>query len=876
MKLRSWALRLRSLFQKRKLDRDLDNEIAAHLEMAELDALATGKTPEEARQQAQRQFGAMAAIKEEHRDRRSLPWIENMLKDLRFGLFALSRDPGFAIVTISLLALGIGANAAMFTLVDGVLLKPLPFAHPERMVRVWESPPDSRNGTTTLTFLDWKRQTEIFESLSAESLVSAALTGGSEPVRVSGKLVSADYFDVFAVKPKLGRAFLRGEDQPGAARVAVISNGFWHSRFAGDPEVLGRDLNLDGEPYKIIGVLPPGSFDRDKAAFWAPLIFAPSQMNRGQHWLDPIGRLREGVSLQQAQSKMTALRRSLDNVIYQKTWGFAVDPFATMLVGDTLRRSILLVFAAVACTLLIACANVANLVLTKGATRQREMAIRTALGASRGRLIAQLVSESLVLCLLGGVAGIGLGALSVRAATPLVQSSLPFTADLKLDWRVLVFSAGAILIVLLLTGLLPALRTSFGKISSALNQAGRGFSASNATMRQTIVVLEVATSVVLICGAALLLRSLSKLQQVNPGVQIDHIVTASIDLPSAAYSSPDKAVHFYETLVQRLQAIPGVERASVSQSIPLQRVQWGEYMYFPGVRDPILVRLKLVDAGYLETVRIPLINGRGIEEHDRAGTQPVVLVNQELARQMSKAFGLRDAVGRTVGIEVPGYGPIPESMVQLRVVGVIGNERTTGLNADPEFVAYLPLAQVPRQDFRLLVRTRIEPSAVVPAMRTAVQRIDPNLALDDVFTMEQVRQASTLWARQPTWVIGIFAGVAAVLSALGIYGVLAHAVAQQRREIGIRIAIGASSTQVLAHIFRNAFAMLTVGVAGGLAGAFLLARFLQSLLFQISTSDTTALGAACVLMILLGSLATWIPASRAAHVDPATVLRNEG
>ncbi len=876
MKLRFAARRLLALGRKQRFDGELEGEILAHLEMAERDAIAAGLSPEEARRQARLGFGGIEQMKEDHRDQRSVRWMENLLRDFRYGMGSLVRDPGFAVVTIGLLALGIGANTAMFTILDAVLLKPLPFPEPDRIVRVWESTPGGHNGTTTLTFLDWKRQTDVFEALSVEAPTKAAVVTSGDPTRVSGKLVSADYFQVFGVKPQLGRAFASGEDQPGAEPVVMLSHAFWRSRFAADPNVLNRDLLLDGEPHRIIGVLPPGSFDRDEAVFWKPLIFAPDQLNRGQHWLTPVGRLRAGVTLDQARAKLTMLRASLNAVIFQKDWGFTVDPFSQMLVGDTLRRSIYLVFGAVLMVLLIACANVANLALTKGTTRQKEMAIRAALGAGRGRLIAQLLTESLVLCLLGGVAGVVLGSLLLRAAAPLVASSLPFTADLSMDLRVLGFAALAVMTVLVLAGLLPSLRTSLGRLSSVLNQSARGSSGSHAAVRRTIVIAEVAASVVLICGAALLFKSLAKLQQVDMGVRIDHVITMSADLPMAAYPTSESAARFYETVVERLQALPGVEQASVSQGLPLQGVQWGEYLSLPGMKEYFLVRLKLVDPGYFAALQIPVQIGRGIENRDRAGAPPVVVINQEVAQQLSKTFGFGNPVGRTVAIDVPGYGPIPEKNVKLQIVGVIRSERTGGLHAPPELVAYLPLAQAPRQDIKLVVRARNGPAMALSAIREAIRQIDPNLPLGDVMTMEQVKEQSMLWARQPTWVVGAFAGVAALLAALGLYGVLAHAVTQQRREIGIRMALGARSGDVLSHILRSALLMLLVGLAGGLAGAFVLTRALKSLLFQVSALDPVALALGCALMAFVGILAALIPATRAAGVDPMTVLRDEG
>ena len=877
MNLRFVAARLLALVRKRRLDDELEGEILAHLEMSELDAIAAGLPPEEARREARRGFGGIEQMKEDHRDHRSARWVENLLRDVRYGLASLARDPGFAAITIGLLALGIGANTAMFTVVDAVLLRPLPFPQPERMVRVWETPtPTQRNGTTTLTFLDWKRQNDVFEALSVECPVRAAVAIGDYPKRVVGKQVSADYFQVFGVQPQIGRTFAPGEDQPGASPVVVLSHSFWRTQFAGDPNVLKRELTLDGEPHRIIGVLPAGSFDRDQAGFWEPLIFAPDQMNRGQHWLNPIGRLRAGVSLDQARAKMNILRASLNSVIYQKDWGFTVDPFAKMLVGDTLRRSLYLAFGAVLIVLLIACANVANLVLAKGATRRKEMALRASLGASRGRLIGQLLTESLVLCVLGGMTGVAAAYLLLRAAAPLVAASLPFTADLSLDPRVFGFAAVTVMVVLLLTGLLPSLQTSFGGLAGALNQASRGSSGSSAAVRRAIVVGEVAASVVLICGAALLLRSLAKLEQVDAGVRIDHVMTMSMDLSSAAYPTPQSAAAFYTAVVERLRSVPGIEQASVALDLPLQRVRWGEYLSVPGARQPLLVRVKLVDARYFGVFEIPVVSGRGIEDRDRAGAPPVVVINQKVAGQLGQTFGIANPVGRTVSIAVAGYGPIPESLEKFQIVGVIRNERTAGLNELPELVAYVPLAQFPRQDISLAVRTRSEPAAAMSGIREAVRQVDPHLPLGDVRTMEQVKEQSMLWAKEPTWVMGVFAGLAALMAALGLYGVLAHAVTQQRREIGIRMALGARPGDVVSHTLRSAFSMVLVGLAVGLAGASVLTRALKSLLFQVSALDPVALAVACVLMTLIGLLAAFIPASRAAGLDPMTVLRDEG
>jgi putative ABC transport system permease protein len=395
-------------------------------------------------------------------------------------------------------------------------------------------------------------------------------------------------------------------------------------------------------------------------------------------------------------------------------------------------------------------------------------------------------------------------------------------------------------------------------------------------VRRTIVIGEVAASVVLISGAALLFKSLEKLQHVDAGVRIDHVITMSADLPSLAYPTPESAARFFDTVVQRLRSVPGVEQASVTQRLPLEGAAWGEYLSLPGVNVPLVVRVKMIDPSYFDTFGIPVKFGRGLKDRDRAGAPLVLVINEETARELADKFKFANPVGRVVAIDLAGYGPIPESHVNVQIVGMIRNERTAGLNAPVDPVVYVPLAQIPQQDVKLAVRTQIDPLALVSGIREAVRQVDPHLPLGNAKTMEQVKQQSMLWAKQPTWVVGAFAGVAALMAALGLYGVLANAVTQQRREIGIRMALGARPGDVVSHTLRSAFAMLLVGLVAGLAGAFALTRALKSLLFEVSALDPVALGVACVLMTLVGLLAAWIPASRAAGVDPMTALREEG
>ncbi len=875
--------RLLALGRQGRLDRELDDEVQAHLELAERDALARGLSPDEARAEARRAFGGIAQMKEVHRDGRSARWLENLARDVRYGVASLRREPVFTLVAVSVLALGIGANTAMFSLVDGILFQPLPFPNPDRIVRIWESPtPDTSNSTTTSTFEELQRRSRSFAALSAESESTATVPINGEPTRLTGRYVSADHFAVFGVQPLIGRNFRPEEDRAGAARVVILSHAAWQQHFGGDRGILDRDLLLDDEPYKVIGVLPPGAFDRhssrplvDPASFWRLNAFTPEERAASSHWLNPIGRLKPGVSLAQAQADVLAVRSQIAGQIpaWKQDWSMKVEPFDELLVGDRLRQSIYLALGAVVLVLLIACANITSLLLGRSAARRKEMAVRVALGAGRGRLAAQLLTETLVLGALGGAAGVGLAVFLIQLAVPLVPA-MPFTAEVALNWRVLAFAVAMVLAVSVLVGVLPAIRVSTGSAVVALNQAGRGSSGVNDRARRLIVAAEVAVSVILICGAFLLFKSLGRLQQVDIGARIDRVVTMSVDLPYERYPSGHHLAAFYPMLIERLQAVPGVESAAIAGDVPLEGTG-GENLRMPGRDERLLVRFKRADAAYFSTLGIPVIAGRGFTPEDRIGTPYVVVVNEGLARRLRDRFGVTNPIGATVDLPALGFGR--DRRAEMTIVGVIGNERVDGdLRRPASEIAYVPLAQAPRMQVKLAVRTRGDALAVVPAIREAVRQLDPRLALADIHTMEEIWGRSLSGLREPVWLIGIFALVSVLLAGIGLYGVLSHAVAQQRREIGIRMALGARAHDVLSLVARNTLTMVILGLGAGLAGAFVLTRVTGSLLFEVSARDPWAFVAGAIGMGLVAMVAALVPARRASRVDPTLALRSDG
>jgi putative ABC transport system permease protein len=884
MTLRRRLARVFALFGWARIERELADEIAAHLELAERDALARGLDPLEARREARRQFGGIEQMKEAHRDDRSAQWIEHLLNDARYGLASLRRDPLFAAIAIGVLALGIGANTAVFSIVDAVLLKPLPFPNPERIVRMWEKTPTGVNSTTALNFVEIRRRLRTFETFSAEVDVNATADINGEPVRLQGRSVSADHFDVFGVAPVLGRTFREEEDQPGAANVVIISHAAWQQRFGGDPAILKRDLRLDGVPFHIIGVMPPGALDRDRrrpdmgfVSFWKPLALTPEQLAAGSHFLNPVGRLKPGVSIADAQRDMLAARAAINDLIpqWKKDWSVTVEPFEAVLIDGTLRRTLYIALGAVVLVLLIACANLANLLLARGAARQKEIALRAALGASRGRLIAQLLTESLVLGLIGGAAGVALAAALLRVSIPILPVAIPFTATITLDSRVLIFATVIALLVSAVVGLLPALRLSADSAADTLNQSSRGSSGRHDGIRRLIVGAEVAVSIVLICGSVLLFKSLMRLQHVDTGVRAPNVVTASVDIAREKYPTAAAAAAFYDRLIERIEAIPGVESASLAGDVPLEGTG-GENLRTPATGDQrLLVRFKRADAGYFKTIGLELLRGRGFNATDRVGSQYVTVINEALAAQLQSTFGMTDPIGRVVDLPAIGY-QTPTTRESMTIVGIVKNERVRGdLRADFEGIAYVPLAQAPLQWTKLAVRTRSDAAALVPSLRVALREVDDQVALAQVRTVEDLREFSLSGVKEPAWLLGIFAALSALLAGLGLYGVVSHSVTQQRREIGIRMALGARSSEVLSMVVRNVLATIAAGLLIGLGGALLITRVTRTLLFEVSPFDPLAFTIAAAGMAVIGLTAALIPALRATRVDPTTALRSE-
>jgi len=805
------------------------------------------------------------------------------MQDLRYALRLLARDPGFTAIAIAALALGIGANTAIFSAVDAVLLRQLPFEDPDRLVMVWE---DSsaigfpRNTPAPANWLDWKRQNTVFTDIAASRGGNRNLTGdGGAPESLVGTAITASAWPLFGVKPVVGRVFTEEEERKSAPLV-LISHGLWQRRFGGDVRVVGRKILLSDAPYEVIGVMPAAfAYPARLNDIWIPASFTPQELaNRGSHFLQCVARLKPGVSVERAQSEMSGIAKRLGAEYSRanKGIGAVVVPMREQIVGD-LRLGLLALAIAAGAVLAISCANLANLLLARAAGRRQEMAVRTALGASRGRLIRQVLAESLLLSGLGALFGLALARIGMIALEKLVPSGLA-EPHLTLDLRTLGFTVAAALLTGALFGIAPALAASRATPHDAMKQGGRGGAGARTNwLRDSLVVAEVALALVLLSGAGLMIQSLRNLGNVDIGMRRDHLLTLSTFLPNSRYADHAKREAFVDQVLAKVQAIPGVTSAGYTSNLPLTAIgNTSGYILEGQTRDEALGQdalFRVVTPGFFDTIRAGLREGRRFTEDDRANTIPAMVINETFANRHwpgQSPIGKRFFVGHR--------GGTPDTPRWLTVVGVVKEIRERGIDIDLKPAMYMPLAQAelywPRPS-DLAVRTSVKPESVSAAVREAIWSVDRDQPISRLRSMEEVGDRRLAARSQQTTLLGSFAALALILASLGIYGVLSYAVAQRRREIGVRMSLGATPAAIVSMVLGRGAWLVVIGSTIGLGGALALGGLIRTLLFQVQPGDPAVLAAVSVTLLSVALAACAAPAFRASRVDPAIALRAE-
>lgn len=814
--------------------------------------------------------------------------METLLQDMKFGLRMLLKSPSMSIVATIALALGIGANTAIFSVVNAVLLRPLPFPNPDALVAVFET--NQRRGTVRGShsypnFFDIRSQNTVFERIATYRTSDFIMTGRGEPARLPGAVMTADLFPLLGIAPSLGRTFLPDEDKPSeTGRVVVLSHKLFQTRFGGDPSILNQRITLDGVSFTVVGVMP-ASFEfpiqNEPVELWTTIAGDssgedPITSQRGAHFLNAIARLKPNVTSEQVQSELNAIAARLEQQ-YPDTnaqRGFRIESALNALVGDV-RPVLFILLGAVACVLLIACANVANLLLARATSRHKEMAVRAALGASRVRVIRQLLTESVLLSLVGGAVGLLLAVWWADLLVALGKDDIPRAVQVGIDWRVLGFTLGVSIFTGLFFGLAPAFHSSKTDLVESLKDGGRGTSvgAQRNRMRSILAVGELAVAVVLLVVAGLLIKSLWRLQNVNSGMQPDNVMTFNLALPETRYKT-DRQSQFFEQLKTRLESSPGVESASTILPLPLSGDRFVITFQIEGrevaPKDEPSADIFITGAGYFRTMGIPLVKGRDFEQRDQHGSQPVVIITEEFARQY---FPNEDPLGKRID---PGISTIDGAVSNWReIVGVVGDIRNRTLNTEPKPAYYVPQTQVPFSQMGIVVKTTNEPRSLISGVTKEVAAMDADVPLFGVKTMNEYLSSSVAGPRFNTTLLSIFAGVALVLTLVGLYGVMSYSVAQRTNEIGIRLALGAQTRDVLLMVVKQGSILILLGLTIGLAGAFAATRLIASLLFGVTAKDPFTFAAAAVLLALVALLACYVPAWRATKVDPLTALRYE-
>ncbi|MFL5580848.1 MAG: ABC transporter permease [Gemmatimonadaceae bacterium] len=872
-----------------QIDADLDAELGFHFEMMEAELRARGVPADEARREARRRFGDVAFTREYCRDLdrrherevRLMDWFFEIRQDARYAVRKLLKSPGFTLVAVVTLALGIGATASIFSVVNGVLLRPLPFEEQDRIVRMngWSN--GRRQAISPLDYTDWRDGTSAFEATSIFDYgIAMNLTErGAEAERLEAATVSPDFFKVLRMRPALGRAFGPADGAAGAPKVAVLTEGLWRRRFGADPAILGRAITLNGESHTVVGVLSgseiyPGGTDV-YVPFSLDAVLATSP-SRGARWLVAAGRLKPGVSIERAQAELDAVaaRVAADNRNTNLNFTAKLVPLHEQITG-TVKKPLYVLLGAVAFVMLIACANVANLLLARAAGRETEIAVRTAIGASRGRIVRQLVTESAILSLAGAAVGLGLAAWWTKLFVRLAGQALPRLAQARVDGRVLLATILAAIITGVVFGLAPALHAAKGELAASLKEGSRGAAGRRESkrMRAGLVVAELALAVVLLAGAGLLIRSFNELRKVDPGFRPEHVLTFNVTLPEAKYPHT-RLADVTAAIVREVRQIPGVSAAAASYGTPLGYNAMAFSYEIPShpprdeTKSPVTT-VRPASPEYFAAMGIPLLRGRGFTDTDRKGSAPVLVVSRALVEDQ---FANEDPIGKEIHLDWTGDD---ETRRGGTIIGVVGDAREAGPDRPVRPMTYLPFAQVPLRDVSITLRTTGNPTQVAAAARERVKRVDADLPVYQVRTMEAAVAESMSQPRFYTLLLGAFATVALVLAAVGIYGVIAYTVALRTREIGVRMALGATGRHVVRMVMREGMALTLVGVLIGLAGALATSRLLRSLLFEISPTDPLALAGGGVLLALVAVLACIVPARRATRVDPLVAMRAE-
>ncbi|HEU4767715.1 MAG TPA: ABC transporter permease [Pyrinomonadaceae bacterium] len=878
MNLSSLLRRWRALIHKQELDNELDDEMRFHLERDIEENMKNGMTPDDARYAALKAFGAMDQSKEACRDARGVGPLENTLRDISYSLRVLLKSYAFTIVVVLTLALGIGANTAIFSFANGILLRPLPYPQSDRLAMLDETA--LKRGMDSMSvsypnFLDWREQNTVFEDIGVHFGTSRfALSGAGEPVEIRGTRLTHGLFEILRVSPQLGRTFTADEDRPEQDAVVILGHDLWQRNFGGDPNIIGQKIVLSNRPRTVIGVMPRGFRFPEISELWVPLALTPQMFTRTDHGLNAIARLKDGVTFEGAQAEMKniAARIEQQNPVTNEGLGVKVLSLHDNLVGDY-REGLLILLGVVGFVLLVACVNVANLMLARATARQKEFALRAALGASRWRIMRQLLVESLVLAVAGGVLGFVLSLLALRLLLTAIPIQLPFWMNFGIDFRVLAFAVGITLLTGAIFGAIPALQTSRVDLNDTLKEGGRGSIGFRGRSRSLLVVTEIALSLVLLVGAGLMIQSFLRLRRVNIGLDAQNVLTARLILPSAKYRAEEQRATFFKQLLERVRGVPGVAAASATATLPLSGSSWGRSLTVEGypvlsVGQAPMIQHSVVTPGYFRTMGIALLHGRDFTDADALEAPKVTIIDERLAREY---WPNENPIGKRIR-----FGPPEDNEPWHTIIGVVSPVRHQRMQEETRKSVYLPHLQIPVTGMALVAKTTSpNPREVVNAIRREVAQIDPDQPLSEVATMEEVVAESIWQPRLYATLFSVFAGGALILALIGIYGVMAFLVQTRTHEIGVRMALGATARDVFKLIVGRGMKLTIIGVVIGVGGAIARTRLMQSLLFNTSTTDPLTFIAIALLLSVAAFFACYIPARRAAKLDPLVALRYE-